>query len=220
LPGAVAEDAGLFGVHPALLDAVLHALGLAGGGQDGQDAAAVGLPFAWSGVSLHASGAGVVRARLVAAGPGAVSVVVADEAGQPVVSVESLVLRPMSAGPVAGEGPVDGLFGVEWVPVAGVGDEGVVQGAGWAVLGAGDFGLADALAGVGAVVARCPDVAALPEPVPGVVVACVPGGGGADGAVGVVGGVLGLVQGWLAGDRFAGSRLVVVTRGGVVAGDG
>ena len=52
-----AADAGAFGVHPALLDAVLH-------GTEFVEGAGQGLPFEWSGVSLHASGASVLRARL------------------------------------------------------------------------------------------------------------------------------------------------------------
>ena len=40
------------------------------------------------------------------------------------------------------------------------------------------------------------------------------------GVRGVVGWVLGLVQGWLLDERFSGSRLVFVTRGAVVVGVG
>src|SRR5437762_2644614 len=51
-----------FGLHPALLDAVLHGL-LAGGSGGGG-----GLPFAWNGVRLLAGGARHLRAVLT---PGA-----------------------------------------------------------------------------------------------------------------------------------------------------
>ena len=239
LPEAAA-DAGLFGVHPALLDAVLHALGRSEvvlGGAGGR----VALPFSWAGVSLYASGATVLRARLVPVGRDAVSVVVADEAGGLVASVESLVLRPVPAGQLGAGGGHDGLFGVEWVPVPA--DTGLVDGGAggsWAVLGADEFGIAAALQGAGGVVAYR-DVAGLAAVVagggvvPSVVVACVSGPAGEEGAgeegageegagegaaLGVACGVLGLVQGWLAEERLAGSRLVVVTRGGVAAGEG
>ncbi|MBL1121199.1 polyketide synthase dehydratase domain-containing protein, partial [Streptomyces sp. 110] len=76
-----------FGVHPALLDAVLHAVALIASEEDGE---AVRVPFAWSGVRLHASGASVVRVRLTRVGSDAVALEVADAAGQPVVSIESL----------------------------------------------------------------------------------------------------------------------------------
>ena len=57
LPEAVPGDG--YGLHPALPDAALHAAGLgsfAGTGGEGPM-----LPFAWSGVALHAAGAAAVR---------------------------------------------------------------------------------------------------------------------------------------------------------------
>ncbi|WP_042837766.1 polyketide synthase dehydratase domain-containing protein, partial [Streptomyces sp. NRRL S-15] len=89
LPEGISGDG--FGVHPALLDSALHAMGLAG--DRGEDGGGTGLPFAWSGVSLHAVGASVLRVRIAPAGSG-VSLVLADVAGEPVASVDSLVLRP------------------------------------------------------------------------------------------------------------------------------
>lgn len=50
------------GMHPAVLDAVLHALGLAV--EKTQASTETRLPFCWRGVSLHAGGAGRVRACL------------------------------------------------------------------------------------------------------------------------------------------------------------
>ncbi|MEQ0635390.1 SDR family NAD(P)-dependent oxidoreductase, partial [Mycobacterium tuberculosis] len=82
LPEA-AGGVGGFGVHPALLDAVLHAVVIAG------DPDELALPFAWQGVSLHATGASAVRARIAPAGPSAVSVELADGLGLPVLSVAS-----------------------------------------------------------------------------------------------------------------------------------
>ena len=51
-------QAGEFGVHPALLDASLHALAIAA------DDRQLALPFSWQRVSLHAAGASAVRVRL------------------------------------------------------------------------------------------------------------------------------------------------------------
>ena len=48
---------GGFGIHPVVLDAALHALGVAEGGD------ATMLPFSWQGVCLHAAGASRVRVR-------------------------------------------------------------------------------------------------------------------------------------------------------------
>ena len=66
-----------FGLHPALLDAALHPIGVTG---LAGEAGAV-LPFAWSGVRLHATGARVLRVRLSPAGDGGVAVAVFDTAG-------------------------------------------------------------------------------------------------------------------------------------------
>ena len=87
-------QAGRFNFHPALLDAALHAIGLCDESQ-----VSLGLPFAWSGVELHATGATRLRARLTPARDGTVSITLADPAGRPVATVESLLLRPFTAAP-------------------------------------------------------------------------------------------------------------------------
>ncbi|MFE6498197.1 type I polyketide synthase, partial [Streptomyces sp. NPDC057747] len=69
-----------FGVHPALLDAALHAMGLTSGDGGTGEGGSPGLPFAWSGVSLSAVGARVLRVRIVRSGSG-VSLLLADGAG-------------------------------------------------------------------------------------------------------------------------------------------
>ncbi|HZE16834.1 MAG TPA: acyltransferase domain-containing protein, partial [Mycobacterium sp.] len=78
------------GIHPALLDAALHAAGLAA-----VETAHTAMPFCWQGVSLHAAGASQVRVRIAAAADeDAVSIELADITGQPVLSVHSLLVRP------------------------------------------------------------------------------------------------------------------------------
>ncbi|MEW9534579.1 SDR family NAD(P)-dependent oxidoreductase, partial [Microbispora sp. NPDC049125] len=106
---ASTEGAAGFGLHPALLDAALHAISLGG-------FAAEGVPFLWSGVSLLASGADSLRVRLAPTGRDALTLELADAAGRPVASVGSLTLRPLSAERLGVE-RVESLFGVEWVPV-------------------------------------------------------------------------------------------------------
>ena len=229
------EDApaGSFGVHPALLDAALHAAGLAGIiGESGE----VLLPFAWTGVSLHAAGASALRARLRRDAGGGLCLAAADAAGAPVVSVDALVLRPVAAGllEAAGGGLRDALFSVEWVPVPAAAGPGPSEPSGsWAVIGADPSGLAAGLAqwgGAGVQVRACPDLAALAagveagDPVPEVVLTGVGGAVPDTGPVRpgevarlVTGRVLGLVQQWLADERLASARLVVVTRGAVAA---
>ncbi|WP_156758552.1 type I polyketide synthase, partial [Actinokineospora pegani] len=107
LAGAV--DPTGFGVHPGVLDSVLHALSVAG-----LDSGS-GVPFAWGGVTFTATGATTVRATLRAAASG-VSLTVTDPAGAPVAAVESLVLRPLGA-PAEDTAVRDALFAVDWVPV-------------------------------------------------------------------------------------------------------
>jgi acyl transferase domain-containing protein/nucleoside-diphosphate-sugar epimerase/acyl carrier protein len=107
------SDAEHFGLHPALLDSALHTVALTG-------VSGAALPFAWSGVSLHAVGASNVRVRVSATGDGEVSVALADTAGAPVASVESLVLRPISAQALAAAATTfhDSLFQVDWQIIA------------------------------------------------------------------------------------------------------
>ncbi|WP_079432439.1 type I polyketide synthase [Streptomyces katrae] len=116
LPEDAAQDAGRFGLHPALLDAALHALGVGGLLDEG---AGGHLPFAWSGVSLHASGAARLRVRLTRSGQAAVSLEVADADGAAVLSVDSLALRPVDGQAAASGGAGrDSLFRVDWTPAA------------------------------------------------------------------------------------------------------
>uniref|UniRef100_A0AAU2JX96 Type I polyketide synthase n=1 Tax=Streptomyces sp. NBC_00049 TaxID=2903617 RepID=A0AAU2JX96_9ACTN len=117
LPQEAVAEAGRFGVHPALLDAALHAIGLADAG--GGDGGGPLLPFAWSGVGLLASGASALRVRLTPVGSGAFRLVASDPSGAPVVVVESLVLRPVPREELsrAASGVADALFAVEWAPV-------------------------------------------------------------------------------------------------------
>ncbi|WP_067845502.1 type I polyketide synthase [Nocardia lijiangensis] len=188
LPESVAHTG--FGLHPALLDAALHGVLAvdAGGGDDG----AVMLPFAWTGVALHAGGVRAIRARITGAGTDSVAVHVADEDGHPVLVANSLVSRPVSSDQLAAGTPVDGsLFEIAWEQVSfDAGDAAVVTD--W-----NEVGTAESVSG--AVVLRC-------DPVPGEVVAAVHARTIA---------VLEVLQRWLSEERFADSRLVVVTAGAV-----
>ncbi|MCB5170476.1 polyketide synthase dehydratase domain-containing protein, partial [Streptomyces bambusae] len=110
--GGTAAD---FGLHPALLDSALHAIELGVLPGTGEPR----LPFAWSGVRLHASGADAARVRLAPAGGDAVTIEVYDPAGAPVATVGSLASRAVSAEQIdaAGSRLHESLFRVEWVPV-------------------------------------------------------------------------------------------------------
>ena len=116
VPEGVDEvQVGGFGVPPMLLDAALQAGVLATGG------AVMALPFLWQGVSLHAAGASAARVRIAPAGAGGVSVDLADGCGLPVLSVRSMVARPVSVAQltaaVGAVGP-ERLFEVVWSAVS------------------------------------------------------------------------------------------------------
>jgi polyketide synthase 7 len=120
IPQVVSVNAGGFGIHPVLLDAALHAMGLAL--WEGTERPQAMLPFSWQGVCLHAAGASWARVRVAPAGAGAVSVELADAIGLPVFSVRELMVRPVSAAQlsaVSGRRRADtGLLEVAWSPVA------------------------------------------------------------------------------------------------------
>ncbi|MGQ0838459.1 SDR family NAD(P)-dependent oxidoreductase, partial [Actinokineospora sp.] len=193
------HDADAFGLHPALLDACLHAALLTDRGE--------GLPFSWEGVSLHASGADAVRVRL-SPGPGdALAIAVADLTGEPVASIEALVARPrqtmrVSPAPVGNES----LFRLDWVARQA---EHPAESVRWIALCDGS-----ALGG--------PGIGSLAEldAVPDFVVLPVAGNGAAPESVHAVAAhVLDTVRQWLVDDRFSGSCLVIATRGAVAVGE-
>ncbi|MFD9702976.1 SDR family NAD(P)-dependent oxidoreductase [Lentzea sp. NPDC059081] len=119
-------DPSRFTLHPALLDAVLHALGP---GELITDPGRAQLPFAWNDVRVFAAGASVLRARLRAVDDG-VSLELFDGAGAPVAAVGSLALRPVALEQF--DSAPDALLGVEWVPVE---VEPAAIPAGWVLLG-------------------------------------------------------------------------------------
>ncbi|MEU2874515.1 SDR family NAD(P)-dependent oxidoreductase [Streptomyces olivoreticuli] len=184
-------DGAGYGLHPALFDAALHAAMLGGSGE--------GVPFSWSGVSLHASGASHVRVRIRGV-DGGMSIAMADSAGAPVASVESLVVRPISADQLR-TGDHDSLFHLDWVPVP-LTDERVVLGAGPDGVPFGGYAELESLA-----------EGDIPE-----AVLVAPPTGAADTVESVhaaAAWALELVQSWLDDERFVDSRLVFVTRGAV-----
>ncbi|MBO0821749.1 MAG: polyketide synthase dehydratase domain-containing protein, partial [Nocardiopsaceae bacterium] len=184
-----------YGVHPALLDAVLQAALL----RDGVAGKGPVVPFSWAGLTIysrntvHTSDAGVLRARLGPAGPdaesrdaAAMSVECFDPDGVPVVSARSVVLRPVPAGQLGSARARTGrsLWETDWIPAPsgdGQREEAASAGTGpaWITAIAGDE----------------VDPAAL------------------------TGRILGVLQDWLEAGP-AGPPLVIVTRGAVAAGPG
>jgi polyketide synthase 12 len=116
LPADAGVCAAGFGVHPVMLDAALHAVILASDGDELAEGSML-VPFSWQQVSLHAAGAAAVRARIVPVSPTAVSIELADGLGLPVLSVASMVARPVTdqqlLAAISNSGP-DRLFEVIW----------------------------------------------------------------------------------------------------------
>ncbi|MEW1780515.1 SDR family NAD(P)-dependent oxidoreductase, partial [Streptomyces sp. NPDC086777] len=131
LPEAAVTGADAYGLHPALLDAALHAtsFGAVAETEPGQ----VLLPFAWNGVTLHATGATALRVRIARLGNDTVAVSAADMTGAPVVSVGSLAFRAVDPRRLdAGDGALrDALFRVAWQEVPTPAES---TGADWPVL--------------------------------------------------------------------------------------
>ncbi|TRV70907.1 beta-ketoacyl synthase, partial [Streptomyces sp. 130] len=115
LPESEQDDAQRFGLHPALLDAAMHVALIDDGSRTDESTV---LPFAWTDVALHAAGASALRVRIAPAGQDSVSVLVADGAGQPVLTVGALVSRPVSVEQLVGSGVGGGLHEVVWRPLA------------------------------------------------------------------------------------------------------
>ncbi|WSE26433.1 type I polyketide synthase [Amycolatopsis rhabdoformis] len=204
---AVPEQANAeaFGLHPALLDAALHTIGLAGPTEDKPV-----LPFAWSGVSLHAGGASSLRVLISSEVENTVSLTATDPSGAPVLSVEALALRPIADdafAPAERSAVDDSLFRVDWPVWSGEPASAVTS----AVLGADVFGLGgEPFADLDALVTGIRGGAAVPDVV--FVPFAAPEQATPEQARAAANRLLALGQAWVGEDVLAASRLVVVAR--------
>ncbi|WP_244888236.1 type I polyketide synthase [Streptomyces scopuliridis] len=210
LPAELHADAARFGIHPALLDAVLHPLvlhaaGAAGGPSDGS----IRLPFAWTDTVLHATGATALRVRISPTGSDTFSLTAVDSSGRLVVAVDSLLLRPVARDRLAGaESASDALYGVEWTAVP---EPATAPPA---------LRITEALHGE---LPGLADESAAPDIVLVRVDRFRPDGPGTDGPAAAhetAADALRLIQRFLADERYDGARLVFVTRGAVAAAPG
>ncbi|WP_416955849.1 type I polyketide synthase [Streptomyces sp. Agncl-13] len=214
LPEQVAASG--HGIHPALLDAALHAIAADGlrSGDDGR----VRLPYAFSDVVLHARGATALRARLTTVSEQpeqlTVSAEITDADGRPVLSIGRLTLRQVST--AAAVRPRS-LYEIAWPRLDR--DATAIPGR-WALLGADTRGLVpqESVHSGPAALAAAVD-AGLPVPEAVLVPLPVDAGNPVDGAHAAAEHVLALAQEWLAEPRFEASRFVVVTRNAVAVHD-
>ncbi|AXL87376.1 polyketide synthase [Streptomyces sp. CB09001] len=222
-----------FTVHPALFDAALHPIalgGLADGGADG----GTWLPYSWSGVRVLRSADAKLRVRLAPTGPNAVGITATDSSGRLVMSVDSLTVRPFTAGVAAGER--DGLMLPAWEPLSGT--AAAPDTSRWAVLAPpsarGGVGPCPGVDLASALSTGAPgdapqvhhDIAvltAVDKPAPALLLvpcpASAPGSrADADDIHAAVRHVVAAVQAVLADDRLAGTRVAVLTRDAVAVG--
>jgi polyene macrolide polyketide synthase len=192
------NDAGTYGVHPALLDAATQAAALVGL----DEAQSARVPSGWHGVRLYATGASALRVRVRRTGSETVSVQAVDATGAPLLSVRSLELRPLPADQLSTEddtGTRDSLFRLEWTPLSEQPAEDTTS----------------------SVAELAGDLADLPE-IPDILTVTVASTDQTDVSASVrelTTHVLGLIQQWLTEERFAESRLMVITHGAVSSGE-
>ncbi|WP_433522813.1 type I polyketide synthase [Nocardia pseudovaccinii] len=213
LDTAAASGPERFDLHPALLDLVMHA-GLAGLVWHDQDSDpnTGRLLFRWGGARLHQPlvKATTLRVIAVASGPETISVATVDDSGRPVISVDAVVMRP---------------YDVKQMRATLAGDDADLYEIQWTQAPAASSSLsADRMAVLGSVpvdgIETC-------YPTPSEIVAAqvIPDvvwwhpeviDAAEDSAVvrGHLETVLATVQAWLAEDRLADTRLVVVTANG------
>ncbi|WP_049580089.1 type I polyketide synthase, partial [Streptomyces sp. SBT349] len=233
LPEAQHEDATRFGIHPALLDATIHAGALDDIQRGTRE---VWLPFAYRGVRLLATGATTLRVRLTGSARDGMRIQTADSTGQPVAVVDSLDSRQVDdTGLQTTQQAVDdSLLALDWTELPLDGHDATAYRT-WALLGpetapattallavlAGpDDAHAHVFADLDALRQAVEDEAA---PVPDAVVWNVSPLSGPTTAEDVHATVIGALTGiqvWLSDPRFTTCRLVVLTHGAVATSAG
>ncbi|HEY8982897.1 MAG TPA: SDR family NAD(P)-dependent oxidoreductase [Streptomyces sp.] len=209
-------------LHPALLDAALQPLALGVLAARGADAVPVpaGLPFAWSGASLHAADARALRATLTAADDGTVAVHLTTPGGQPVLTVDALTLRT----PSALRAQAADLYRLQWQPLP---LPAATDRAAWALVGLDPRQLRPSLAATGRDVVPYANARVLADalasgaPAPAVALAWCDTPDGTNpvtGAHTLTRDTLTLLQEWLGDDRLTDIPLALVTHGAVAVG--
>jgi acyl transferase domain-containing protein/thioesterase domain-containing protein/acyl carrier protein len=200
-------DASDYCLHPALLDATLHPGLMSSGTLGVRDPV---LPFVWSGVNVYRHGVANLRARVTWRGD-RVSIQVADDQGNPVAAIDSLVARPHNLGRAARPGTA-ALYRLTWTTAR---TESTTRTFTWRLATEDRHGLTRGLARAGLIGADTSSEA---------------GGDGAQVRLACIAGsmdqdphecavrALDDVKQWLTDQRDEQARLIVVTKGAVAAG--
>jgi acyl transferase domain-containing protein/acyl carrier protein len=214
-------------IHPALLDAAFHPM-LSSLTREGSDARVTRLPFTFRGVEVHRRGAIAVRATLTLQGGSTMSLLATDGDGSPVATVEAVTMRAISEEQIASiqAETADDLYVVSWESIDSARAPGLPRAD--ALIGDPGCPLVRQMATHGSNPPTYVDVATLGDAVgrgvtpPEWAFAEVAPEEESDDLGKLVKGVLArglaIAQAWLADDRLAGARLVMVTRGGVTTG--
>ncbi|WXB20374.1 type I polyketide synthase [Pendulispora albinea] len=133
LPERMAEEAGQYHLHPALLDSVLHALALnieetrdddgRSRGTPGKGVVAAwepALPFSWTGATLPLASSSRLRAQLSRKPDGGIAMTLGDASGRRVAQVQALLTRPVSRDrwqPTSASSHPS-LYSITWSPLA------------------------------------------------------------------------------------------------------
>jgi NADP-dependent 3-hydroxy acid dehydrogenase YdfG/acyl carrier protein len=227
-------DAPTFGVHPALLDAALHATALT------DDADGCSLPISLSAVKFYKSGSSSLRVRISPQGDNAISLRASDGDGAPVAEIGLLEMRAATREQLLAARRDDSLFRLDWaqIPLDGAAHPPLASD-GWATIDRDDGWLASTRrptdANAHAYEHAYESVSALAEavsggaPTPEVVLAGCPRSLVANdlAASDVLADAhaatlwaLELIQRWLAEDVLVDSRLVLITHDATVAQEG
>jgi acyl transferase domain-containing protein/acyl carrier protein len=216
-------DRGGFCIHPALLDAAVHAGGMIPDGlltRGGE----LHVPHSWSTVASHATDSGTVRVRITRAAENDARIAVFGLDNRLIMTIGSLVFRPLKSDVLASMASADDCrYTLRWVPAGRAGHRPVsaafistdIAGSGFAETS--HYGDHAALAEAIAAGAPPPDFAIMT--VRGVSSAGGDAGGDPARAVrSATHQVLTVLQCFLADDRLAGLRLVLITRNAVTTG--
>ncbi|MCV7092216.1 SpnB-like Rossmann fold domain-containing protein, partial [Mycobacterium interjectum] len=200
-----------YGIHPALLDAALHAMASVS-----DDSAALRLPYAFSGIALYATAATQLHVRLSRTADDTYELRATDPTGAPVITIRTITLRelPDIGGQLtAAVGLRDSVFQLSW-PALLDDTSAAAAAPEWAVVTDSPDRLPAGLH-KGPI---HPDLAAV-APCPELVIWLLPDAPEAEAAAdplrqvhGLTRDVLAQLQGWLARSDAAHSQLVVVTR--------
>jgi thioesterase domain-containing protein/acyl carrier protein len=212
LPERVAPQASSYGLHPALVEALVQVLAFRA-----EQPLTV---LSWQGVALYVQGCSALRVRVLQRNADEVSVLLADEHGEPVGQITALRTAPLTAADVRGAAPRRGqLYRVEWTAAC---ESGQARARTWAALGKLHPKLQEPPSHYEDWAQLC---AALDggQPVPEAVVLACSSEAAADADLAnrarqATLRALELLQAWLSDPRLSGSELIVLTQRAVCAG--